>query len=90
MNRTLLTREFARHNLSRWIVLLLDCSMVYLSGLVACVVNHGLANTVSNLGLILQTMLIYLSPFAAGFLLCGTYRNIFRRTSFPEIGRAHV
>lgn len=87
MNRTLLTREFARHNLSRWIVLLLDCSMVYLSGLVACVVNHGLANTVSNLGLILQTMLIYLSPFAAGFLLCGTYRNIFRRTSFPDLVR---
>lgn len=87
MYRTLLTREFARHNLSRWIVLLLDCSMVYLSGLLACVVNHGLANTVANLGHLLQTLLIYLSPFAAGFLLCGTYRNIFRRTSPADLVR---
>ena len=87
MYRTLLTREFARHNLSRWIVLLLDCSMVYLSGLLACVVNHGLANTVANLGHVLQTLLIYLSPFAAGFLLCGTYRNIFRRTSSADLVR---
>lgn len=87
MYRTLLTREFARHNLSRWIVLLLDCSMVYLSGLLACVVNHGLANTVAILGHLLQTLLIYLSPFAAGFLLCGTYRNIFRRTSSADLVR---
>lgn len=61
--------------------------MVYLSGLLACVVNHGLANTVANLGHLLQTLLIYLSPFAAGFLLCGTYRNIFRRTSPADLVR---
>ncbi|WP_363319929.1 polysaccharide biosynthesis protein [Duncaniella sp.] len=87
MYRTLLTRELSRHNLSRWIVLLLDCSMVYLSGLLACVINLGLANTVINLGHILQTHLIYLSPFAAGFLLCRTYRNIFRRTSAADLVR---
>ncbi len=87
MHKKLISWYMSRAAVPFWFVFLADCAIVYLSGLLGYAVNHGLANTVSNLGHLLPTMLIYLICFVIGFRLLHTYSGIIRQTTFGDLAK---
>lgn len=68
-----------------WCVFLTDCVIVFLSGMIAYAINHGLFVCAQNFGTLLYTLLVYEICFIVGFRIFHTYSGIIRKSSFADL-----
>lgn len=68
-----------------WCVFLTDCVIVFLSGMIAYAINHGLSVCAQNFGTLLYTLLVYEICFIVGFRIFHTYSGIIRKSSFADL-----
>ncbi len=87
MHERLINWYISKAALPFWLVFAADCSIIYLSGLAAYALNHGLANTVGMFGPLIATMLVYMLCFMVGIRIFHTYSGIIRHTSFVDLAR---
>ena len=78
---------FSRRTLPYWSILLLDCMLVVFSGMLAYVLNHGVASTTKIIAPLLITFALYLILFVIGFRLFRTYTGVVRFSSFVDLRR---
>ena len=81
---------FSRQALPYWCVLLFDCMVVLLSGVVCIALDHGVYATLDNLFPILCTLSVYLLFFIFGFRLMRTYTGVLRYSSFSDVYRIGI
>ncbi len=70
-----------------WFVFLMDCVVVYLSGLLAYAVEYGFGAWARNFSPLTKTMALCLLCYIIGFRLFRTYAGIVRRTTFLDLVR---
>ena len=87
MPKKLIDWYISKAALPYWFVFAADCAIIYLSGVLAYVIDHGLAYSVSQLGTLLPTMLVYMLCFIIGIRLFRTYSGIIRHTSVIDLAR---
>ncbi len=87
MYRKIVGWYLSREALPYWYLFIADCLIVYVAGLMAYVVNHGLAVCVGNFAPLLGTMLVYLLCYMVGFRVFHTYYGVLRRTTLPDLIR---
>ena len=78
---------FSRRALPYWSILLMDCAIIILSGLLAFIINHGAAETYRQLMPLLATLGIYTLLFLVSFRIFRTYAGIVRFSSFIDLRR---
>ena len=81
---------FSRQALPYWCVLLFDCMVVLLSGIVCIALDHGVYATLDHLFPILCTLSVYLLFFLFGFRLMRTYTGVLRYSSFADVYRIGI
>ncbi len=77
----------SRDALPYWYLLLADCIIVYIAGILAYAINHGLAVCVANFSSLLGTLLAYLLCYIVGFRLFRTYYGVLRQSTFFDLLR---
>lgn len=83
----LLTWYTSRAALPFWLILAADCLTVFLSGLLAYVVDYSASQTLATLGPLSITMAVYMCCYVIGFRLFHTYSGIIRKTSIADLAR---
>lgn len=78
---------FSRKALPYWAIAMIDCLIVYISMLFVYSLNNGVIHTVTILGPLSFTMLLYLCCYVLGFKLFRTYTGVFRYSSFIDLQR---
>lgn len=78
---------FSRRALPYWGILLLDCLIVFFSGLLVYALNHGVLYTLQIFWQLVGTLLCYLLLYCACFRLLHTYSGIIRYSSFVDLQR---
>ena len=78
---------FSRRALPYWSILLMDCAIIILSGLLAFFINHGAAETYRQRMPLLATLGIYTLLFLVSFRIFRTYAGIVRFSSFIDLRR---
>lgn len=78
---------FSRRALPYWSVLLMDCAIIIVSGLLAYTLNHGLAQATSQISSLLLTFVVYTLLFVIGFRIFRTYTGVIRFSSFIDLRR---
>ena len=78
---------FKRNALPYWIILILDCLIIYLSSFFAYWLAHGGAITQQHFYTISNVMLIYLAVCIVSFRIYSTYSGIIRYSSFVDLQR---
>jgi len=78
---------FSRQALPYWCVLIFDCVVVLLSGLVCVALDHGVHATLKHLFPIVCTLGVYLLFFILGFRVMRTYTGVLRYSSFSDVYR---
>ncbi len=87
MRQRLIDWYISKDALPFWLVFATDCTIIYLSGIMAYALNHGLAFTVGQLGLLAPTMLAYMICFIIGICIFHTYSGIIRHTTVIDLAR---
>ena len=83
----LLTWYTSRSALPFWLILIADCLTVFLSGVLAYVVDYSASMALSALGPLSLTLAVYLCCYIIGFRLFHTYSGIIRKTSVADLAR---
>ena len=83
----LLTWYTSRSALPYWLILSADCLTVFLSGVLAYVVDYSASMALSALGPLSLTLAVYLCCYIIGFRLFHTYSGIIRKTSVADLAR---
>lgn len=83
----LLTWYTSRSALPFWLILSADCLTVFLSGVLAYVVDYSASMALSALGPLSLTLAVYLCCYIIGFRLFHTYSGIIRKTSVADLAR---
>lgn len=78
---------FSRRALPYWGILLLDCFIVFFSGMLVYALNHGALHTLQIFWQLVGTLLCYLLLYGACFRLLHTYSGIIRYSSFVDLQR---
>lgn len=78
---------FSRKALPYWGILLLDCLIVFFSGLLVYALNHGVLYTLQIFWQLVGTLLCYLLLYCTCFRLLHTYSGIIRYSSFVDLQR---
>ena len=81
---------FSRHALPYWCVLIFDCAVVLLSGLVCVALDHGVYATLKHLIPVVCTLGVYLLFFILGFRVMRTYTGVLRYSSFVDVYRIGI
>ncbi len=81
---------FSRHALPYWCVLLFDCFVILLSGLLCYILDHGVLHTLNGFWAVLGTLTFYLLFFLVGFRLTRTYTGVLRYSSFTDLYRIGI
>jgi FlaA1/EpsC-like NDP-sugar epimerase len=83
----LLNWYFTKNSLPYWCILLLDCFIIYISGIITYwVFHHGVA-TMINLTPLSLILCVYVLISCVGFRLFRTYSGIVRFSSFVDLKR---
>lgn len=77
----------SREAVPYWYILITDCMMVFLSGILAYAVNHGASHALQNFSPLCQTLAVYTICFMVGFRLFHTYSGIIRKSSVADLAR---
>lgn len=88
MYQKVISWYLSREALPYWYVLLTDCCIVFVSGIVAYAVNHGLSDCMLNWERLLCTLFACQFCFLIGFRVFHTYSGIIRKSSFPDLLRS--
>lgn len=83
----LLTWYTSRSALPFWLILCADCLTVFLSGVLAYVIDYSASQALSALGPLSLTLAVYLCCYIIGFRLFHTYSGIIRKTSIADLAR---
>ena len=78
---------FTKSSLPYWCVLLIDCCILYLSGLGTYWAFHRGAETISNFIPLTVTLFLYIGLSLVGFRTFRTYSGIVRYSSFVDLQR---
>lgn len=78
---------FTKENLPYWMILLLDCGIVFLSSLLVLMLEHGIEDTLMNLVPVTGTLLLYMVFYLLSFRVFHTYKGIIRYSSFVDLQR---
>lgn len=78
---------FTKKALPFWLVLLLDCSLVVLSGLIVHTLRAGVWTTLTIFGPLVGTLCCYLFFYLCGFRMFHTYTGVLRYSSFVDLMR---
>lgn len=78
---------FTKNALPYWSVLILDCLICYLSGILVFWLYYRGAVTLGNIGILSKTILVYMCFNLIGFRIFRTYSGIIRYSSFVDLQR---
>lgn len=78
---------FSRRALPYWGILLVDCLIIFCSGLLVFAVNHGALYTLQRAGAVVVMLLFDLLIYGIAFRLFHTYSGIIRYSSFVDLQR---
>lgn len=78
---------FSRNALPYWCILLADCLLCFLSGLITCWLFFRGSQTLANLIPITRTLLLYMVFNIVSFRVFHTYTGILRYSSFVDLRR---
>lgn len=78
---------FSRKALSYWVVLLLDCFFIVLSGILSYALYHGALYTLQNFWPLVGKLMAYLVCYLVGFRVFHTYSGVLRFSSFIDLRR---
>ena len=78
---------FTKENLPYWMILLLDCAIVFTSSLLVLMLEHGIEDTLMNLVPVTGTLLLYMVFYLVAFRVFHTYKGIIRYSSFVDLQR---
>ena len=81
---------FSRRTLPYWYILIFDCLVVLVSGLVCYALDHGVLHTLNDFWPVLGTLVFYLIFFVIGFRITKTYSGILRFSSFVDLYRIAI
>lgn len=78
---------FSRRALPYWSVLLMDCAIIVLSGILAFMFNHGASMTYRLFVPLMASLGVYLLLYIIGFRIFRTYAGVLRYSSFLDLRR---
>ena len=78
---------FSRRALPYWVVLILDCLIVFFAGCLAAALTEGTVNVIHHWKELGTVMWAYLACYLVGFRLLHTYSGIIRYSSFVDLQR---
>lgn len=78
---------FSRRALPYWSVLFIDSLFIFIAGIIAYALNHGVTDTANQAIPLIGSLLIYLMLFIIGFRLFHTYSGVVRFSSFIDLRR---
>lgn len=78
---------FSRRALPYWMILILDCLIVFLAGCLTLALSEGTVNAILHWKDLSIAMLAYLLCYGVGFRLLHTYSGIIRYSSFVDLQR---
>ena len=76
---------FSKDKYSHWYILVFDCVIVFVAGILAHAVNNGLWDMVNRFDSLVFSTLIYMPAFLVGFAAMRTYRGIIRHSTFQDL-----
>ena len=78
---------FTRRALPYWCILLFDCLVVLLSGVICYALDRGIDETVRKFLPLLGTLCFYLIFYLIGFRTMKTYQGVLRYSTFTDLSR---
>lgn len=78
---------FSRNAAPYWMVLLWDCILVILSGIISFALVYGGSNTLEYFWRVIATFLLFLPGYIVGFRIFHTYSGILRYSSSVDLMR---
>ena len=78
---------FKRSSLPYWCVLILDCIILFLSGILIYYIQHRSYETIAHFGALMHLLLVYLVVCIVFFRVFHTYSGIVRFSSFVDLQR---
>ena len=87
MMRRIINRYFSRKALPYWCILVMDCVIVFLSGLFVFYLQHGWADLVSRFAQVSVGLLVSLILYIVSFFVFHTYNGVIRYSSFVDLHR---
>lgn len=81
---------FTKRAVPYWGVLLFDCLVVIVSGVISYALDHGVTETTQIFWPLIGTLCFYLIFFLVGFRIMKTYQGVMRYTSFADLHRIIV
>ena len=87
MMRRIINWCFSRKALPYWCILVMDCVIVFLSGLFVFYLQHGWADLVSRFAQVSVGLLVSLILYIVSFFVFHTYNGVMRYSSFVDLHR---
>ena len=87
MMRRIINWYFSRKALPYWCILVMDCVIVFLSGLFVFYLQHGWADLVSHFAQVSVGLLVSLILYIVSFFVFHTYNGVMRYSSFVDLHR---
>ena len=78
---------FTKNALPYWSVLIIDCLICYISGILVFWFYYRGAVTLGNIAILSKTILVYMCFNLIGFRVFRTYSGIIRYSSFVDLQR---
>lgn len=85
--RRIINWYFSRKALPYWCILVMDCVIVFLSGLFVFYLQHGWGDLVSRFAQVSVGLLVSLILYIVSFFLFHTYNGVMRYSSFVDLHR---
>ena len=87
MMRRIINWYFSRKALPYWCILVMDCVIVFISGLFVFYLQHGWADLVSRFAQVSVGLLVSLILYIVSFFVFHTYNGVMRYSSFVDLHR---
>lgn len=87
MMRRIINWYFSRKALPYWCILVMDCVIVFLSGLFVFYLQHGWADLVGRFAQVSVGLLVSLILYIVSFFVFHTYNGVMRYSSFVDLHR---
>ena len=78
---------FSKKALPYWCILLIDCALVYVSGLIVFYIQHGGLTLAQHFWPLTFGLLICLGVYMVSFMLFHTFKGVMRYSSFVDLHR---
>ena len=78
---------FTRRALPYWGILFVDCFILFVSGFLCYMLDHGVVHSLKMIGPLMATMALLVIPYLVGIRIFRTYSAVMRYTSFADLYR---